>query len=260
MTAKETTLPPSSEQKKAGTCLQHLRLEQNLELEEVVAATKISLSNLRAIESMEYTKLPADIFVKALVTQYGVFLGADGVKIAEQFFFERDGGKKKSHHINQSLRNKSFSPKILAEPSHVSSATIAFIILFLIIMSFTAFCLYTSWNPFAFISDKTQSLTSSVASTFHPADPATGNGKVQSPLTVDLRFVQDVQVSVALDNQDPVQYAFEKDKSVRWVAEKKVRIIFPLQDSAEITVNGKVVQFPQAKDGMFILDLPAAVP
>ena len=73
---KPTDLP--TEQQPVGEQLRQCRLEQSLTLEDVAADTRISLANLRAIEAMEYEKLPADAFAKGLIILYAQFLGQDG--------------------------------------------------------------------------------------------------------------------------------------------------------------------------------------
>ena len=140
MTAKDKQAPLAEEQYVVGMHLQKLRQEKLLTLEEVSQATRISLANLRAIESMTYERLPADVFTKGQITLYGNFLGLDGRQIAKQFFFERDGDKEKGSFLKKKLSNHSLTPKQLAEPSHISSATIAGLLLLLIV------CTSSDWS------------------------------------------------------------------------------------------------------------------
>jgi cytoskeletal protein RodZ len=133
-----------------GIRLQLLREQKNLSLQQVSGQTYISLSNLRAIEGETYDLLPADIFVRGLVKIYGDFLGIDGAETARLYIQERDSKEPKTRKNRLGRQARSLAPKKLAEPSHISSATLAAILLLFIVASFTTFCLYTSWNPFAY--------------------------------------------------------------------------------------------------------------
>ncbi len=133
-----------------GIRLQLLREQKGLSIQEVSEETHISASNLKAIEGENYDQLPADTFIRGLVTIYGNFLGIDGAEAARIFLRERDNSQPRGWRSRPGRGGHSLSPKKLAEPSHISSATIATILLLLIVVSFSAFCLYTGWNPFGY--------------------------------------------------------------------------------------------------------------
>jgi cytoskeleton protein RodZ len=188
----------SSEPQSINHQLQTLRQEKGLTLEEVSWSTRISLTNLRAIESLQYHKLPADPFSKGMLILYGTFLGLDGRKIAERFFFERDGNKPPPSCLKKYLAHRPLSPKNLAEPAHISSATIAGILMILITISFTGFCLYTSWSPFAFLANAAKNLPAATISPFHPADPSSGTIPGQADNS-EISVLQDDEMFVALN-------------------------------------------------------------
>jgi cytoskeletal protein RodZ len=152
-----------------GNTLREIRKEKGLSVEVVAEATKISTKNIHAIEEEAYEKLPADTFVRGLVTLYGNFLTLDGSKIAAEFLTGRDNNMtpgSRRVRIKKHIHSSSLSPKKLAEPSNISSATIALFLLALIILSFTGFCLYTSWNPLSFLSSQTESIQTSMQEVF----------------------------------------------------------------------------------------------
>ena len=163
-----------------GIRLQLLRDQKGLSIQEVSEETHISSSNLKAIEGENYDQLPADTFIRGLITIYGNFLGIDGAEAARIFLQERDQSQPRRKKYRPGGAGNSLSPKKLAEPSHVSSATIASILLLLIVVSFAAFCLYTGWNPFAYFLDKgTQPTTPP-----HIGTVTSGSGKVASNTVV----------------------------------------------------------------------------
>lgn len=155
----------------SGTYLRKLRTEKGLSVQEVCEATRISEINLRAMENQDFAALPAETFTRGLLNNYARYLGADPAHVVARFMRERDqnqgGGKrgrtKADHHI--------LAPKKLAEPAHISSITMAAVLLLCIVVLFTGFCLYTSWNPFSFLFRETDSIQSPVMHAL-PDNPA----------------------------------------------------------------------------------------
>ncbi len=167
-----------------GVQLQLLREQKGLSIQEVSDETRISSSNLKAIEGEYFDQLPADTFIRGLITIYGNFLGIDGVEAARIFLHERDQSQPRGRKNRPGRGGHSLSPKKLAEPSHVSSATIATVLLLLIVVSFSAFCLYTGWNPFAYFLDKgVQPTTSSFTGTVAPGSGDMATNTAVSPKT-----------------------------------------------------------------------------
>ncbi len=138
-----------------GQYLQRLRTEKELSTREVSEITRISEVNIKALEAQDFTALPADTFTRGLLTIYAEFLGVDPPRVVSQFMQERDASITSGKRRSVKQTKKMLTPKALAEPSHVSSMTTAGILLVVIIVLFTAFCLYTSWNPFSFLTRKT---------------------------------------------------------------------------------------------------------
>jgi hypothetical protein len=73
---------------------------------------------------------------------------------------DRDASKTGGKRFKARQSRKILAPKTLAEPSHFSSVTAAIILLMIIVVLFTAYCVYTSWNPFAFLTDQEKSIQS----------------------------------------------------------------------------------------------------
>lgn len=204
MTGQDTMVLLPSEPNLIGHQLRALRQGKGLTLEEVSHSTRISLTILRAIESMQYQKLPADPFTKGLLGLYGAFLGTDGKKIAKEFFFERDGGRTAVPSLKKNLAHRSLAPKDLAERAHISSATIAGILMTLITLSFTGFCLYTSWNPLAFMTSATKNPPATTIGPFHPADPSSGNGLPKKASSLDISVLENDRIFIAMDNNESI--------------------------------------------------------
>ncbi len=281
---KEKTETPA-EVVSTGVMLQQLREKKGMGIQQVSSEIFVSVSNLMAIENADFSRLPADTFIRGQIAIYGNFLGVDGGEAARIFFQERDQqlqGRKKGKSTNQPT---SLAAKKLAEPARISSATFAGILLLLIIVFATSFCLYTGWNPFAYfmknqeqnqvqpygtlLTSEPESLEGNSAiapqeSVTEPVEPveekATSSSADQSvspPYMLTAAFTRDSGVDIVIDGQEAVHHQVKKDEQQQWQAEKSIQLIFEYPDSAVITVNGVTVPFPGGEqDGKPTLILP----
>lgn len=273
----------------AGRYLQRLRREKNLSVQDVTEATKVSASNIRAIEEEAYDRLPADTFVRGLITLYGNYLGIDGSKVAAEYLAERErSGSTPARQkiIKENFPPTTLSPKKFAEPAHISSATIALLLLAIIILTFTGFCLYTSWNPFSFLSRQTESMQFSIQGIFgtneqeetetekgvtlpqeksysekgeKSADitPKEGRTENQNGLahgqpfyTLTALFLQESKVDVTIDGRAPTRATFNKGETVRWKADRTLKVVFDKPGAATLKLNDSPFTFPQSKDSL----------
>ncbi len=253
----QTDAQTSSPPERVGDRLRQARQEQNRTLEDAVAHTRISPTNLRAMEDSAYDRLPADAFTKGLILLYATYLGLDGRTLAEQFFIERDGGCiKHPTPLQQSRETHSLAPKKLAEQARISSATAAMVLLGCIVVSMTGFCLYAAWNPFSSLTNKVLSFTSTVKNPFHPADPATSGVRNQNTLTLQAVFHADCRVLVSIDNLPADEQYCLKGSTILWEAQRSMHMDFFQADCAELLFNGSPLPFPPLVDGHASLYLP----
>jgi hypothetical protein len=130
-------------------------------------------------------------------------------------------------------------------------------LLMIIVLSFTLFCLSTSWNPFAFLTERVWVTPAATGNSFHPADPATGNGGQRRTLQLSARFLSDVEVMVRVDGHLSPRQRYSRNTSATWSAERQLRVEFSKPDSAELSLNGSPLPFPRGRDGLHVLQLPA---
>jgi cytoskeletal protein RodZ len=260
-----------------GRQLKQLREQMGLTIKEVSSQTHISCSNITAIETAAFEQLPADTFVRGLVTLYGNFLGINGQKTAQRFLLQRDQvqakGKRKRFFRCSS---NALAPKKLAEPSHVSSATLAVILLLIIVFSFTSFCAYTGWNPFVFFMQETdpaiQPLSETIAK--EPTKNTTSSAlthlfssanaqtqKKTTPYKLKAVFTRDTGVDIIIDGKKNMHLQGTEGEQVLLEAGKSIRLFFDEPGSAKITVNETKVAFPtHKKDGKLTLTIPDELP
>ncbi|HHB77290.1 MAG TPA: helix-turn-helix domain-containing protein [Desulfobulbus sp.] len=273
-----------------GRYLRKLRKDKGVSVEEVSEATKISIKNIRAIEQSSFDQLPADTFVRGLVTLYGNYLGIDGGKIAAELLAERKKHATGSRPQNLAMKTippSTLAPKTLAEPSHISSATVALLLFAAIVLSFTGFCLYTSWNPFSFLSKQTSSMQVSIQKMFggHEAQQQqtegqntptntdtdgqkditsgaspqsgvrTGNevsstdGQAEYPYRLTAHFIEDCTVTVSVDDKEPVRKRYTSGQTAHWQARQQLKITFDTPKSATLSLNDAPLSFPVSEAG-----------
>jgi len=243
-----------------GARLFQLRKRSGLSVERVSQKTHISCSNIIAIETESFEDLPADTFVRGLVTIYGDFIGGNGAEMAVIFLRERDQNQPQGQRKRFFRNNNSLAPKRLAEPSHFSSASLAVFLLLVIIFSFTSFCTYTGWNPFGYFLKESTPAIIPLSETI-AQEPTLPGQQEKMPYTLTAVFTKDTALEVIVDEKEPVHLQGIKGEKLQIKAGKSMQLLFDQPNSAKITVNKTQVSFPSNKqNGKLSLTLPAPKP
>lgn len=180
-----TTEPHETETDSLGQFLRKTRIELGLELDQVGEETKISASNLKAMEADDYGALPADAFAKGFYSLYAKALNLPHDEIVNRFLAERGSPQRKNpltshnppaHKAAQQISN-------MAEPSGVSPmSTIGFVLLLLILLA-GGVCWYFEINPATFISEKLRGIQEVEVPGEDPSDVDNSNREVTEPST-----------------------------------------------------------------------------
>lgn len=271
----------------AGNYLRTLRLGKGLSIKDVTQATRISETNINAIEDQDFSSLPADTFTRGLLQIYANFLDATPETVIANFMEERDKftleKKKRSRHKQS---NKILSPKRLAEPTHISSMTMAAILFLIIVLSFAGYCVYTSWNPFSFLLKNKEDLQSAVTNVLQEEKTVTTQepeeqiiivpskkssqtaAKIEEQLVemkndiqpakylVTIRFLEDTRVEQIKDDDDTISLEFAAGDTHSLKVNSLLQLTFSQADSAEILVNDINVDFPEIRYGNYTLKIP----
>src|SRR5579872_3713066 len=106
-----------------GSFGENLRREREMRgvtLEEISAATKISIRFLKSIENEEFSKLPGGIFTRSFIRAYAHYLGLDEEPILAEYQLVRKGEGEAD--LSRFLPPKHFSPQ--EHRSHASLVAI----------------------------------------------------------------------------------------------------------------------------------------
>lgn len=282
-----------------GDYLRTLREERGLTIAEVCQSTRISETNLRAIEGQNFAALPADTFTRGLLNIYAKFLGADPAEIISRFMQERDESQVQGRRVRGKPARGVLTPKTMAEPAHVSSMFMGGLVFLVIIVLFTGFCIYTEWNPFSFLVRDKYDIHDVLSNSFPDSPESTppaarsggeaavttaapggqgiaipsGNAGGQdaadvqpadeaavSGHTLSVRFLTDGIVTVVRDGEEPVSQTYAKGEEESWTADSSMTVTFDKPDAAAVFVDRVPVPFPPGGDGSYTLRIPDDLP
>lgn len=148
----------TQENESLGQFLRNTRLAQAIDLKQISDETKISGSNLRAMEADDYESLPADAFARGFYGLYAKRLQLDPDETVARFLLER-GSKpspyKQATSIGSPLpSDMARQVSSMAEPAKSSPMSSLGFILLLLILIAGGVCLYLSINPATYLSEK----------------------------------------------------------------------------------------------------------
>jgi cytoskeletal protein RodZ len=173
---------PDNEQESLGAFLRRTREERGVTFEEMVESTKISPNNLKALEEDDYTRLPADAFVRGFYGIYAKYFGLDPVEIRERYSQQRKNMAKKSGLQSPAPIHSTNSTSSMAERPSIASHSLVGLTLLAIFIVVAAISWYMSWNPATYISQKLRGVEESPAVSTEPAKPA-ANSESTPPMT-----------------------------------------------------------------------------
>ena len=112
-----------------GNYIQRERLKKQFTLEEVAEQTCIHIATLRAIESNNRSKMPAEVFSRGFIKLYAEFLGLDQQDIMDRYEREMAQADHDTVSSNDILTNE----KLAESKSFLNSRNILFFLLILIL-------------------------------------------------------------------------------------------------------------------------------
>lgn len=160
-----------------GQFLQRTRISLGLDLEHIVEETRISGSNLKAMEADDYGALPADAFSRGFYTLYARKLKLDPGEIVARYRIERGVNPKRGSAIahNPPAHKAAKQVSNMAEPSAVSPlSTIGYVLLMLIILA-GGLCWYFNINPATYLSEQLRSFQTEQPQTPPAANEESGS-------------------------------------------------------------------------------------
>lgn len=269
-----------------GQFLLRTRIEHEIDLKEMANETKISLANLQAIESDNYSTLPSLTFSRGLYTIYAKHLGLDTEEILRRFTEERSKAQNdNSPKPTPSILAKEIGSMAERPPAPPTSLFGLIFIVFLILIAVG--CWYYSINPATYISQKLRGLeTSTQTETVLPGEPdlsintapqtvddvaatapviETVQAEQQRPAkevagsprySLQAFFHEKAEIEVSVDNSISQKLTLEPGKKTTWTAEESIELILPPNTTTELTLNGRTISLPTAENGKVTITVP----
>ena len=129
----------------AGACLRKERISKGLSLEEVSLAVNIRPAVLRALEEDDSENLPAEAFVRGLISIYAKHLQLDPVKIQARQRSAKDGStQQKNNNLDAGTKEKFNSLPITAS---ATSSRLVILLGVLLLLCGVGYFAYTLFQP-----------------------------------------------------------------------------------------------------------------
>jgi cytoskeleton protein RodZ len=141
-----------------GEFLRQVRVQHGLDLDDVALSTRISPSNLQAMEESDYLALPAEVFTRGFYSLYAKCLALDQQKVLALYDRERKDYPQNNHFKTPPPYRLAENMRSLADrPSPLLFAYFGIVLLLLLFLG-AFLCWYFSWNPATYLSYKLRSL------------------------------------------------------------------------------------------------------
>ncbi|MBU0909329.1 MAG: helix-turn-helix domain-containing protein [Proteobacteria bacterium] len=126
-----------------GSYLQRERIKKQFSLEEIAEQTCINIGTLRAIESNDRSKMPAEVFSRGFIKLYAKFLGIDQQEVLERY--DREMGQSDEENIRN--HDVFYNEKLAESSSFLSLRKIFFLLILLALFALGYYFFLYSESP-----------------------------------------------------------------------------------------------------------------
>lgn len=222
-----------------GTWLRRQRQARGIELRDIADHTKISIRYLKALEVDRFELLPAPVFTKGFLRQYGRYIGLDPDQVVNTYLnavHEGEAGQSEELRGSHGVTSERWFGALLAAGAVILLALVGYL---------------------TFFADR----SGGVASNARPgiaappvapveldgdeeATAALQEAAPQAPLIVTLFFVDDSWVETTVDGERQLSEQVAKGESRRIYAEQRVVLSLKNPDGVLVEVNGESFALP----------------
>lgn len=233
---------PDQESVSFGAWLRHQREARGIELRDIADHTKISIRYLEALEVDRFDLLPAPVFTKGFLRQYGRYIGLDPDQVVNTYLnalHEGDAGQSEEPSEKHGIASERWFGALLVAGAVILLALVAYL---------------------TFRADRSDGVESNTrpgiaAPPVQPVEVdseaeaiATQEAVLQAPLIVTLFFVDDSWVETTVDGERQLSEQVAKGESRRIYAEQRVVLSLGNREGVLVEVNGESFVLP-ATDG-----------
>ena len=220
-----------------GTWLRRQREARSIELREIADHTKISIRYLEALERDRFDVLPAPVFTKGFLSQYGLYVGLDPDQVVNTYL----------NALQES------DPAASEEPVKRRAGGLPGVVLLLLIVALLgilALGWYLIYGRERSASLEAASPPIAAPSLPPPAPvraepiPPSPETAVVAPLVVTLDFVDDCWLETVVDGERQLSEQVGKGESRRILGQELVMLTLGNAPGVRVEVNGMLFELP----------------
>lgn len=223
-----------------GTWLRRQREARGIELREIADHTKISIRYLEALELDRFEVLPAPVFTKGFLSQYGRYIGLDPDQVVNTYLNALQEGE--SDEREEPRRNRQRNGQRRIGPLLAIGA-----------VAIIALVGYLMLRPERGTEQGVDEPPAIAVPPVQPPLPAEQPTVVEeaealAPLVVTLDFVDDSWLEAEVDGERQISEQVAKGESRRLLAEERVGLTLGNPDGVRIEVNGTPYELAPSGD------------
>lgn len=253
-----------------GVYLQRERLKKQYTLEQIAEETCIHIATLRAIESNDRNKMPAEVFARGFIKLYAEYLGLDQQEVLDRY--TREMGHREEVIVDQqTMPNVTLS----RGTPFFSMRLVGYILLLLAIAGGAYYFFFRSGSTFSEnslsilhsdLTTKSSTVSSPVetggsgsiaASSAAPQGmTASAPGALPGRLDLHVLFKEKTWMQVEVDDQPPQEYLYDPDEEGSWQGRKKIKLHVGNSGGIQIFLNDEQLPVTGTYGSPLILTLP----
>lgn len=233
-----------------GTWLRRQREARGIELREIADHTKISIRYLEALEIDRFEVLPAPVFTKGFLRQYGRFVGLDPDQVVNTYLNalqEGDASQEEERTQSRSGKSERMYGGLLAAAGVVLIGLVGY-------LTFVA-----ERGDRTSEESRPPIAAPPVTRPDPPAiEPGTSEEVTVAPLVVTLDFIDDSWLETLVDGERQLSEQVGKGESRRIFANERVVLTLGNREGVLVDVNGLPYEVPAGGDAETVVDITLA--
>lgn len=231
-----------------GTWLRRQRDARGIELREIADHTKIGIRYLEALEQDRFDVLPAPVFTKGFLRQYGRYIGLDPDQVVNTYLNAlQEGDAMQAEEPGRS-------------GGGVSRRLIVVIVVIAVLVALAVAGYFTMWLPRRSADPAEQAPVPVTVPEPEPEPPTPVADEslplaTVAPLVVTLDFVDDSWLETVVDGERQLSEQVAKGESRRILAQERVVMNLGNARGVRVEVNGVPHALPEPAEGGELRDV-----
>lgn len=233
-----------------GQILRKKREEHSYTIEHVAEITRITLSNLRNIESGNIEKLPGKVFVKGFIRNYANLLGLDS-----DWMIETINQAYRNQEPQEGTEEQAETPQQLAEQPQAQPTTPVNLKVWgtaggaVLAMALIVFLIFGgSSDPIEESNEVIQAVAVEESTTNQVVEQQAVQPQSISPLTLVLKAKASDWIYLNIDGKQAHQLKLEKHRRYEWPATEGYELTMATGAVAKLYLNGEEIQVSKEQE------------